>query len=89
MVIQNVADEIKESKRLNVVSAHYKLDEGPFGPDPRRTPDAFSSKTLQDSVLAKLHQVACWTRRLHSALVCLRVVSKFCMNQISRRRESF
>ena len=36
--IQSVADEIKESRRLKIVSSSLDLEGGPFGPDPRRAP---------------------------------------------------
>ncbi|KAJ1478257.1 hypothetical protein T484DRAFT_1904837 [Baffinella frigidus] len=58
--IQSVAAEIKESRRLHIISSTFDPEEGPFGPDPRRTvytEAAFLFSAAKDTILGKLHQV--------------------------------
>ena len=61
--IQSVVDEIKESRRLKIMASSMDLEEGPFGPDPRRSSSssmgssALPLPTAEDSILMRLHQL--------------------------------
>ncbi|KAJ1488176.1 hypothetical protein T484DRAFT_2133129 [Baffinella frigidus] len=54
--VQSVGEEIKESRRLKIISSTFDPEEGLFGPDPRTMEAALSFADAKDTILGKLHQ---------------------------------